>query len=327
MDRWSTQKGALLVVFLVSLAAPQLVLAAKVGVVFDSSPRGATVEIDGRIFGVTPFVLFYPEGFFKAPSTVWNKFLGAQSTVEFKLDGFQSEQLRFGTGPLQWVSLDGTNRFPYYLAHRAYFAVLSPKTSETQKPADPVAVADALEKLGNLRREGLLSEGEFDTQKAKLLGAGAETPSEVPTAASQQGFSLAPEMDAESFCSGLWPKAFQGPKVSKSFKVLSAGPSLVPSSSGPLVSCAWTNPFEGTSFVHVFVQCGIGDVPEACTALPGSVSLNLGIATSCVTKDRGSWVALLPTGCAIRAGVATLGPGDGEELSKEALLSAAQASK
>lgn len=80
-----------------------------------SSPPGATVEIDGRICGVTPYQINYPGGYFHKPHTVFAARLEHSLVLKISKDGFVSQQITLTDGPFDWISVTGKHHGTYYI--------------------------------------------------------------------------------------------------------------------------------------------------------------------------------------------------------------------
>lgn len=88
-----------------------------------SSPPGASVEIDGKPAGNTPYQTDYPGGYFHKPHTVFSSRLDHAMTVKVSLDGYLSEQLTLTQGPFEWVAISGRHHGSYFLLKSSRFHV------------------------------------------------------------------------------------------------------------------------------------------------------------------------------------------------------------
>src|SRR5579863_65335 len=80
----------------------------------NSTPPGATVEIDGVKAGKTPFVKEYPGGYFHRTKTVLGSRLEHPLVARIKLDGFAPKEVQLCDGPTQWRDIHGRDRGEYW---------------------------------------------------------------------------------------------------------------------------------------------------------------------------------------------------------------------
>lgn len=88
-----------------------------------SSPPGASVEINGRPVGNTPYKTDYPGGYFHKPHTVFSPRLDHSMIVKISLDGYLSEQLTLTQGPFEWVAISGRHHGSYFLLKSSRFHI------------------------------------------------------------------------------------------------------------------------------------------------------------------------------------------------------------
>jgi hypothetical protein len=294
-----------------------------VAVLFDSWPRGATVELDGNAIGSTPLVRNFDDGFFKKPGTVWNRYLATPSRMVLRSQAHGEVEETMGDGPFTWVSLDGTNRFSYYLLRHAYF--LSFPSAEPPEGAvptlpDPVATIAALEKLAELRSQGVLTEEEFAAQKTRLLSAPSPESRVVPPAPAP--FVISMESDATALCAKLWPFHEMADRTkAQQFSVVPEG-RILDTPQAPLLSCAWFAPFPGVVIVKILTECGAKDPQAVCNSIEEKLTLETPVSTECVGRLAKDFVAVLANACVVRAGGSVSAPGDGEDLRKAVFSSA-----
>src|SRR5271156_3595671 len=74
-----------------------------------SSPPGATVEINGVVVGVTPYVAKFPSGYFHKTHTVFGTRLEHGMLARVYKDGFSVQEIELTEGPFEWVGLNGRN--------------------------------------------------------------------------------------------------------------------------------------------------------------------------------------------------------------------------
>jgi S1-C subfamily serine protease len=81
-----------------------------------STPPGATVEIDGKAVGTTPYTSKkLPGGYFHKTSTVFGARLERPIHARVTLPGYITQDLDLTVGPMKWIALNGTYHGDYYL--------------------------------------------------------------------------------------------------------------------------------------------------------------------------------------------------------------------
>jgi S1-C subfamily serine protease len=81
-----------------------------------STPSGATVEIDGKVVGTTPYTSKkLPGGYFHKTSTVFGARLERPIHARLTLGGYITQDLDLTVGPMKWIALNGTYHGDYYL--------------------------------------------------------------------------------------------------------------------------------------------------------------------------------------------------------------------
>jgi hypothetical protein len=108
-------KRNLLFSLLISLCLGHLsLLAEELQIV--STPPGATVEIDGKVVGTTPYTSKkLPGGYFHKTSTVFGARLERPVNARLTLPGYITQDLDLTVGPMKWIALNGTYHGDYYL--------------------------------------------------------------------------------------------------------------------------------------------------------------------------------------------------------------------
>ena len=81
----------------------------------DSTPQGATVEIDGVQVGKTPFAKNYPYSYFHRPINEVFGRLEKQLVLRVSLEGYVTKEILLADGPREWVSFNGKSRFSYWV--------------------------------------------------------------------------------------------------------------------------------------------------------------------------------------------------------------------
>ena len=80
-----------------------------------SSPKGATVEIDGIVVGTTPYRLKVPGGYFHKTRTIFGQTLQHQMVLRIYKDGYTSQEMKLADGPFEWTALNGRDYGKYWL--------------------------------------------------------------------------------------------------------------------------------------------------------------------------------------------------------------------
>lgn len=88
-----------------------------------SSPPGATLEIDGKVVGNTPYEVTYPGGFFHKTHTVFGERLKHAMSAHIYKDGYAPQRLTLTTGPFEWTSVTGRHRGNYFLLRSEHFEI------------------------------------------------------------------------------------------------------------------------------------------------------------------------------------------------------------
>src|SRR5216684_3585688 len=82
----------------------------------ESTPSGATVEIDGKVVGTNPYVSKkLPGGFFHKTATVFGARLERPVRARVSLPGYLPQDIQLTVGPMKWIALNGTYHGDYYL--------------------------------------------------------------------------------------------------------------------------------------------------------------------------------------------------------------------
>ncbi len=82
---------------------------------FVSEPPGAQVFIDGKVVGTTPTSVKFASYCFGGKNWAFSKHLNRPIQVQFMKEGYAPKTLVITNGPIQWVSLNGANRYEYYV--------------------------------------------------------------------------------------------------------------------------------------------------------------------------------------------------------------------
>lgn len=83
----------------------------------DSSPPGATLEINGRSVGKTPYSVKVDEAFFNGTRWVWGvkHLLREQVHIRLLMDGYLPIERDIARGPFHWVANNGVYHGDYWL--------------------------------------------------------------------------------------------------------------------------------------------------------------------------------------------------------------------
>lgn len=89
----------------------------------NSSPPGATVEIDGMIAGTTPYHVDYPGGYFHKPHSVFAARLEHAMSLRVSKNGYRMQQITISSGPFEWIGLTGKHHGNYFLLISDHFDI------------------------------------------------------------------------------------------------------------------------------------------------------------------------------------------------------------
>jgi hypothetical protein len=274
--------------------------AGELELILDTIPAGANVQLGGSLIGVTPLQLKYPTAYFQAPMTIWARHLGAPLKFTFELKGYATKTVELGDGPNSWTSLNGRNNFDYYLLHRSYAITLEAVPSTPV--ADVLAAATVLEKLAQLRDQGILTPEEFEAKKRLVLGQATPTAPSAPY----------PPITGATDPVGVCGKLLAVPSSLHRLDPLSSP--ILSTATGPIVRCIWLKPNTYIASLTLYIQCGISDVQSACSALTGPEPREDNNQVVCQGSVGSDTAAILRNGCA------ALGSASGEPAAVHSLL-------
>ena len=80
-----------------------------------TNPPGATVELDDKIVGATPFEQEFPSGYFQRPMTILQKRLEHPIHVRLTLPGYTTQEILLTLGPKDWLDLHRRSHGSYWL--------------------------------------------------------------------------------------------------------------------------------------------------------------------------------------------------------------------
>ncbi len=82
----------------------------------ESTPPGATVEIDGKVVGTTPYTSKkLPGGYFHKTRSVFGARLERPLRARLSLAGYVTQDIELTVGPMRWIALNGTYHGDYFL--------------------------------------------------------------------------------------------------------------------------------------------------------------------------------------------------------------------
>lgn len=112
-QRWLAP--ATIVVFLLLVSIPSY--GKKAYLTITSTPSGASVEIDGRVVGKTPYSVEVPGAYFHGSGSVFGlkHLLGQQVHLRVFIDGYLPKEAELARGPYKWIALNGTYHGDYWL--------------------------------------------------------------------------------------------------------------------------------------------------------------------------------------------------------------------
>ena len=233
-------------------------LAGELDVRIETVPPGATIEQAGLVLGRTPLTLKYPTGYFQTRATVWGAYLGAPLEVTFTLAGYQPKVVKLGRGPFPWRNLYGAILYEYYLLDRSYRIELLPH--EADRGATAVDQLTQLERLAALRAQGVLTEEEFQTAKARVLAVPQALM--ATTKSAEHPRNQLDDQDPTALCWRLIANAFAGSEFAKP-RIPTRQESTASDGSDRQVSisCSWDLTVPRPTILSVAIACG--DKPDA----------------------------------------------------------------
>jgi hypothetical protein len=82
----------------------------------ESTPPGASVEIEGKVVGATPYIWAkLPGGYFHKTRSVFGARLERPLHARLILSGYVTQDIELTIGPMKWIALNGTYHGDYYL--------------------------------------------------------------------------------------------------------------------------------------------------------------------------------------------------------------------
>ena len=122
----------LFVVFLLMFSsATPLRSSAKDHLTINSTPSGATVELDGVVVGKTPYTVEIPDGYLHGTKSVFGKLLRNQVHLKLTLEGYLPKEMDLANGPMKWMALNGTYHGDYWLLKTDTFNFTMEKAATT----------------------------------------------------------------------------------------------------------------------------------------------------------------------------------------------------
>jgi S1-C subfamily serine protease len=89
----------------------------------ESTPSGASVEIEGKNVGVTPYTWKkLPGGYFHKTHSVFGARLERPVRARLILSGYVTQDVELTVGPIKWIALNGTYHGDYYLLKDKFIA-------------------------------------------------------------------------------------------------------------------------------------------------------------------------------------------------------------
>lgn len=260
----------LLLVVLAALLGTLPALAGEQEVIIETVPKGATVEQAGRVLGRTPLTLKYPSGYFQPRATVWGAYLGAPLEFTFTLAGYQPKVVKLGRGPSPWRNLYGAILYEYYLLDHSYRIELLPEKAEPVVP--PIDQVTQLERLAALRTQGVLTEEEFQSAKARVLAA-PQVPGVPTVPGTAKPRNYLDDQDPAAFCWRLIEGAFPGAETATS-KTSAHQVSTADDGSDRQVSisCSWALSTPRPAILSVAVACGDAADPKTLCSASGQLA-------------------------------------------------------
>ena len=146
-----------------------------------STPLGATVEIDGKPVGPTPYKIDYPGGYFHKTHSIFGERLEHSMVLRVSKDGYLPQQATITTGPFEWVGLTGHHHGSYFLLRSDTFDIhLQPVSargdfSDTSSGAGPIPAFSGKMNDGRNSADSAKDVSKSHQANGLLLNSGAVT--------------------------------------------------------------------------------------------------------------------------------------------------------
>jgi len=101
----------LILLLLLSCAVPSSAKSLKI----TSSPPGATIVLDDKEVGVTPYEQDFPSGYFQRPMTALQKRLEHPIRLRLILAGYITQEIQITYGPKDWLDLHHHSHGSYWI--------------------------------------------------------------------------------------------------------------------------------------------------------------------------------------------------------------------
>ncbi len=107
----------------------------------NSTPPGASVELNGVASGTTPFEKNFPGGYFHRTHTAIGQRLEHPMIARLSLPGYVTKELALTEGPMEWIDLHGHNHGQFWVFKADEFAVNLELISTVFRGGPPAAIA------------------------------------------------------------------------------------------------------------------------------------------------------------------------------------------
>jgi serine protease Do len=97
----------------------------------NSTPPGASVEINGIVVGTTPFEKDFPGGYFHRTRTSLGSRLEHPLIARLNLAGYATKEIPLTEGPMEWIALNGRKHGEYFLFKAGHFDVKLDSIAQT----------------------------------------------------------------------------------------------------------------------------------------------------------------------------------------------------
>ena len=134
--------------FLLLFSCPALVSAKTLKII--STPPGATVELDDKVVGVTPFEQDFPSSYFRRPPVSFEKRLEHPIRLRLSLPGYVTKEIVLTAGPKQWLDLHRRSHGEYWLFKADEFHIDLPPLPPSPQPVPASVITSALLEDGRM---------------------------------------------------------------------------------------------------------------------------------------------------------------------------------
>ncbi|MGH9824213.1 MAG: PEGA domain-containing protein, partial [Blastocatellia bacterium] len=108
-----------------------------------SEPSGASISINGRLVGHTPYQEKLKDFWFNGPKYLWSQFLNIPLQMTVTMDGYIPQTITITSGPHRWVNFNHSAEKVFYLITQSSYHIELRKVEELREtaPRPPVSMS------------------------------------------------------------------------------------------------------------------------------------------------------------------------------------------